>query len=803
MKFLVIDIGKLHVSTAKRLADDGNEVMYYCPWYEAYPKFKDYAPGMGVSGLTNVIDFGSAIEKSDVIVFPDVGMGKFANYLRGQGKTVFGAGLGEMLELDRKRCNEVFDQVGIARPKTWHVKGVDKAIELIDSMKSQKTETNQNADGKYFVKLNIWRGSGETFPVQNTEDAKIMFDGLKQSLGPYESAIDITIQQKIEGIECGADYFFDGEKFVMPGMWGFESGASYVGKISSDLKIYEKDLNRLVPFLKRANYRGAFSFEGIFDGKRVYWIDSTCFDEETEVLTKDGWKYWKDVVKDDEICCLNPNGYKVFYEKPRALIKYEHDGEMIEIRSDTDKNAMSVKVTPNHEMYVRRQLHTEYEFIKADSLPGGCKIPRTGIWDGVEYEYIRFDGYTTDWVSGKGVERSHEHKEVVVDAEAWFRFLGIYLSDGSTGGRGKDQEHDRHVTISQVKYVDEFREIIEDTGLEYHWYEPNFQINSCVLARELEVFGNKPDRFVPDYVKNASAKLINAFLDGYCLGDGSRRENGSRRFYTASKRVADDLQELLLKVGSLGVISLSEKKGTIAKFGDKEYERNYDMYWVSERLYKKEYIVEKSNVKRVPYKGMVYCAEVSTHVMFVRRYGDPYWCGNCRFPMPLGMMYVTFAKDFGKLISDVARGQAKDSQLPEGKYLSCMEVSSDEGMEKWLPLNGGKHTQFLRYMVKDDKKYHVPGIQMLGAVCGEGDSMYAAQEDAVNESENLSVFYASFNKNFVDDIIEKYVDPMEQQGVIFEKGENRSENKEVKESRNDNDVFERMSQVEGMLNDLW
>lgn len=449
MKFLVMDIGKLHVSTAKRLAEDGNEVFYYSPWYEAYPKFREFAPGVGVPGLRNVIDFGSVIDKADVVVFPDVGMGKFAHYLRKHGKKVFGAGLGEVLEMNRKGCNEIYDKVGIARPKSWYVKGVDKAIELIDQLQSQKMETNQNADGKYFVKLDVWRGSGETFPVQSTEDAKIMFDTLKQSIGPFESQIDITIQQKIEGIECGADYFFDGEKFVMPGMWGFESGASYVGKISSDLKIYEKDLNKIAVFLKKTGYRGAFSFEAIFDGKRLYWIDATT-----------------------------------------------------------------------------------------------------------------------------------------------------------------------------------------------------------------------------------------------------------------------------------------------------------------------------------------------------------------RFPMPLGMIYVNYAKDFGQLISDVANGNAKDSQLPEGKYLACMEVISDEGNDKWLPLIGGNNTRFLRYMVKDEKMYHVPGIQMLGAICGEGDSMYAAQESAVKESENLSVFYATFNKNFVDDIIEKYVDPMDEQGIVFEKGEKSTVKEESKQYQKD-DVIECMNHVEEMLNELW
>lgn len=275
--FLVIDCGGLHVPTAKMLGDQGHKTFYYNEYHSFYTKFVDFAPGVGVENVIKVKDFGPYLDKVDVIVFPDSGMGRFADYLRKSGKTVFGAGLGELTELNREKSIEIMDKIGVKHPESWHVKGVPSAMEKLGELLGSKVETNQNASGKFYVKFDLFRGSCESFPVASLDDAEFMFDAIRSKVGPYTEVIPIQIQRAApEGtVECGADLLFNGKEFLMPALVGFESGGSYVGQLTDDLSIYKADLDKWAGYLRSVDYRGAFSFECMYDGTDCSFIDIT------------------------------------------------------------------------------------------------------------------------------------------------------------------------------------------------------------------------------------------------------------------------------------------------------------------------------------------------------------------------------------------------------------------------------------------------------------------------------------------------------------------------------------------------
>lgn len=261
---------------ARRLGQEGHKVFYFCPWQSAYSKFDDFAPGVGVPEIEKVTDWADHIDAVDCTVFPDVGMGGLADWLRHKGFVVFGAGRGEEMEQDRVLSTKVMEKYGIKYPKTHSAVGVDNALDVVKNLVGQKNETNQNATGNCFVKFNIFRGTIDSFPVGSLEEAEYMFNKVRGSLGPYAKSIPISIQETVKGIESGADLFFNGQEFLMPGMWGFEDGGNYVGHITDDMGIFKNDLDRAAKYLRSVNYRGAFSFECMYDGKDCHWIDWTC-----------------------------------------------------------------------------------------------------------------------------------------------------------------------------------------------------------------------------------------------------------------------------------------------------------------------------------------------------------------------------------------------------------------------------------------------------------------------------------------------------------------------------------------------
>nr|WP_293073211.1 GDP-mannose 4,6-dehydratase [Okeania sp. SIO3B5] len=95
------------------------------------------------------------------------------------------------------------------------------------------------------------------------------------------------------------------------------------------------------------------------------------------------------------------------------------------------------------------------------------------------------------------------------------------------------------------------------------------------------------------------------------MGDGSEGED-CYVYYSKSKQLADDVQELALRCGyAASVVSHAVGRG---------------LYRVNIRPAKDANLVEP---ERFHYVGKVYCVNVTNHVVFVRRNGRAAWCGQC------------------------------------------------------------------------------------------------------------------------------------------------------------------------------
>src|SRR6056297_1843 len=79
-------------------------------------------------------------------------------------------------------------------------------------------------------------------------------------------------------------------------------------------------------------------------------IFDSCYDHKTEVLTNNGWKFFKDVTLDDEMCTLNDQQI-IEYHRPSYLINRPYKGTMYHFYSP--KSKIDLLVTPNHNMYVQ------------------------------------------------------------------------------------------------------------------------------------------------------------------------------------------------------------------------------------------------------------------------------------------------------------------------------------------------------------------------------------------------------------------------------------------------------------------
>jgi DNA polymerase elongation subunit (family B) len=137
------------------------------------------------------------------------------------------------------------------------------------------------------------------------------------------------------------------------------------------------------------------------------------------------------------------------------------------------------------------------------------------------------------------------------------------------------------------------------------------------------------EKKVPEFIKGLSPEYIRIFLEALFMGDGGFRGGELGGLTTVSKRLADDVQELLLKVGLTSSL----------------WKRRFDRGWWRGKFYKydpaepifcvgvgKRAFTKIKKPHEEYYKGEVHCVTTRNGVVFVRRNGKTCWCGNSDVP---------------------------------------------------------------------------------------------------------------------------------------------------------------------------
>ncbi len=73
-----------------------------------------------------------------------------------------------------------------------------------------------------------------------------------------------------------------------------------------------------------------------------------CYDEETEVLTKEGWKLFKDLEPEEEVLTLNQETGEQEWQKPIKYLEYDYSDAMFKL---TLADGSKLLVSPEHKVY--------------------------------------------------------------------------------------------------------------------------------------------------------------------------------------------------------------------------------------------------------------------------------------------------------------------------------------------------------------------------------------------------------------------------------------------------------------------
>jgi hypothetical protein len=312
-----------------------------------------------------------------------------------------------------------------------------------------------------------------------------------------------------------------------------------------------------------------------------------CHDEETEVLTDQGFKKFDEVIEYAEqmdgtynasyvtyskpvagvkIACFNPDNEQLEYHEPTAAHVYNYDGEMYHFKNEK----MDIKVTPNHKMFLSKK---EYEYHGHRSL----RKTKWGNWNKIEAKDIRLTDSNRfrsqiSW-SGTQVEFINVlGKDIPI--ELYLQFLGYLLSEGCLYTNNKSQYT---VGISQTygKFQKEMSECITkfasyfDKNVIHSHRKEGSGDSKCwsgsISGRVIfdyfksivgDVDGNVKCQYksVPRFILDLSPRLLSILLKALVEGDGSVYDNPNRQsnrfaYYTTSKQLADDVYEIVYKCG--------------------------------------------------------------------------------------------------------------------------------------------------------------------------------------------------------------------------------------------------------------
>ena len=395
---------------------------------------------------------------------------------------------------------------------------------------------------------------------------------------------------------------------------------------------------------------GFDSIEECFEeySKYIYAIETglSCYDENTEVLTDNGWKKFLQIQNNDEICTLNLNNNQIEFQKPTRKFIYDYKGKMYRLKT----KRVDLLVTPNHKLLVspcdfrnpKPFFLKEAQFLFNKSK----QFKKDGLWIGKKIQYFTLPTVKMKWGCQhySGGSRIKSAKKIPI--KPWLKFFGFWIAEGWTNkwmDKRKNSNYNICLSNRNNALLSEMKRILESFGYNVFWDKKTndtIRVRDYQLFHYLKQFGKCYDKFIPLEIKSLSRELLEIFLEYYIKGDGHiyGRSGKGLSATTSSIHLRDDLQEIALKVGMSAYYKLDHKKGRPFYSPGYKYKRAYKQRndtWVIYFIRRNRHTVLPSTIKKykyieswVDFNGKVYSLAVPNHVIYVRRNSIPVWCGN-------------------------------------------------------------------------------------------------------------------------------------------------------------------------------
>jgi hypothetical protein len=351
-----------------------------------------------------------------------------------------------------------------------------------------------------------------------------------------------------------------------------------------------------------------------------------CFSEDTEVFTSEGWKYFKDLIGDELILTRKYNGI-TGWSKINKKIEYDYKGYLNHIKS----KGIDLLVTDEHKFGLVSNDKKEYTWKNVKNFNKNIKyfIPRTFIWKGKEKKYFFLPEVLR-------LKKNKYWKTISkIEMTNWVKFLGLYLTEGCcsiNGGNYKVTIYQNH-TEKKDKYI---KNILDNLPIKYHKHKRGWVFYNKQIVFYLKRFGRSYEKYIPKEILSLKKKYLSILLESMIFGDGSVDKKGNLWYYSCSKQLIDDVQEIAFKCGYCGEIydtnklfkkthiCTTKRRSWTVYIHKSKKQGNINRISVGNLLV-------KNHIKKTTYSGKLYDINVDNHTLWVRRNNICCWSGNCGY----------------------------------------------------------------------------------------------------------------------------------------------------------------------------
>ncbi len=364
-----------------------------------------------------------------------------------------------------------------------------------------------------------------------------------------------------------------------------------------------------------------------------------CYDEDTEVLTSEGFRLWSDVwahfkeydKQYDAECGIrlgvwDPEAATLCYEVPEYITCDPYNGEMYRV----DHGGVDLLVTPDHKMWVR--LKDQWDAAsKSQGWSGHRLIPANELGNRSMVRYSKLAPMVAPAWTGEGFPACN-------DPQALLEFIGFFIGDGSARGSRTNGVTFHLVKDREISFL---TDCVQRLGWPLHENKAaegkrRFVVSAPGIGTQFEkmFYWSDNKKHLPDWCLLLDRDDAAALLNGMRHSDGSEKR-GAWVYYTGSARLAEQTQILGLHAGDACSISRTDNIPTKdPEFGlnlsdalTKDYDPMYRVMFLS-RMREPVINQGKQQTSMVPYDGMVYCAKTRTGILVVRRNGKIVLSGN-------------------------------------------------------------------------------------------------------------------------------------------------------------------------------